>query len=86
MAIAHCRGSCWWDVGHAGWVVTLDSPERQEFYGRTLEEALASCLVWLIAPELGVGAQATYEAYACMNLDDGSDGIAYECLDCGCHS
>jgi hypothetical protein len=39
---------------HAGWVVTLHSPDEQEFYGRTLEEALAWCLVWLMAPELGV--------------------------------
>ena len=54
-AIATRRGYCWWDVDHAGWVVTLDSPERQEFYGRTLEEALAWCLVWLMAPEIGVG-------------------------------
>jgi len=49
------RGSCWWDVDHAGWVVPLDSLERQEVYGRTLEEALAWCLVWLMAPEIGVG-------------------------------
>jgi hypothetical protein len=43
--------------------VTLHSPEEQEFYGRTLEEALAWCLVWLMATgtpgdwghELGVG-------------------------------
>jgi hypothetical protein len=53
-AIAHRRGYCWWTVDHAGWVVTLDSPERQEFSGRTLEEALAWCLVWLMAPEFGV--------------------------------
>jgi hypothetical protein len=41
----------------------LYSPEEQTFYGRTLEEALAWCLVWLIAKgtpgdwghELGVG-------------------------------
>src|SRR5829696_2906058 len=44
--IATRRGYCWWDVDHAGWVVTLDSPERQEFYGRTLEEALAWCGSW----------------------------------------
>jgi hypothetical protein len=25
------------------------------FYAKTLEEALAWCLVWLIAPELGIG-------------------------------
>ena len=42
-------------VDHAGWVVTLHSPEEQDFYGRTLEEAIAWCLVWLMAPELGVG-------------------------------
>jgi hypothetical protein len=53
--IATRGGYCWWDVDHAGWVVTLDSPERQEFSGRTLEEALAWCLVWLMAPEIGVG-------------------------------
>jgi hypothetical protein len=53
-AIAHRRGYCWWTVDHAGWVVTLDSA-REVFYGRTLEEALAWCLVWLMAPEIGVG-------------------------------
>jgi hypothetical protein len=53
--IAHRRGYCTWDVDHASWVVTLHSPEEQEFYGRTLEEALAWCLVWLMAPELGIG-------------------------------
>jgi hypothetical protein len=30
------------------WVVTLDSPERQALNGRTLEEALAWCLEWLM--------------------------------------
>jgi hypothetical protein len=43
--------------------MTLDSPERHDFYGKTLEEALAWCLVWLMAKgtpgdwghELGVG-------------------------------
>jgi hypothetical protein len=54
-AIATRGGYCWWDVDHAGWVVTLDAAEWQEFYGRTLEEALAWCLVWLMAPEIGVG-------------------------------
>ena len=52
--IAHRRGYCWWTVDHAGWVVTLDSP-REQFYGRTVEEGLAWCLVRLTAPELGVG-------------------------------
>jgi hypothetical protein len=52
--IAYRRGYCWWDVDHAGWVVTLSSPEEQQFYGRTLEEGLAWCLVWLMAPEIGI--------------------------------
>lgn len=54
-AIATRRGSCSWDVDHAGWVVTLHSPEEHDFYGRTLEEGLAWCLVWLMFPELGIG-------------------------------
>jgi hypothetical protein len=29
--------------------------QGQGFPGRTLEAALAWCLVWLMAPELGVG-------------------------------
>ena len=33
----------------------MDSPERHDFYGKTLEEELAWCLVWLMAPELGIG-------------------------------
>jgi hypothetical protein len=35
-------------------VVTLYSPEEPKFYGRTLEEAFAWCLVWLMAPEIGI--------------------------------
>jgi hypothetical protein len=53
--IATRRGYCSWDVDHAGWVVTLHSPDEQDFHGRTLEEALAWCLIWLMEPELGVG-------------------------------
>jgi hypothetical protein len=34
-------------------VVTLHSPEEQDFYGKTLEEALAWCLVWLMAKGAG---------------------------------
>jgi hypothetical protein len=41
-------------VARAGWG-TLHSPEVQAFYGKTLEEALAWCLVWLKVPEIGVG-------------------------------
>jgi hypothetical protein len=36
-------------------VVTLHSPEEHDFSGKTLEAALAWCLVWLMAPEIGVG-------------------------------
>ena len=42
-------------VDHADWVATRQVPEEQACYGRTLEEALAWCLVWLMAPEIGVG-------------------------------
>ena len=54
-AIATRRSSCSWDVDHAGWVVTLHSPDEQTFSERTLEEGLAWCLGWLMAPELGIG-------------------------------
>jgi hypothetical protein len=54
-AIATRRGYCSWTVDHASWVVTLHSHEEQDFYGKTLAEALAWCLVWLMATELGVG-------------------------------
>jgi hypothetical protein len=54
-AIAERRGSCLWDIDHASWVVTLHSPEEQNVSGQTLEEALAWCLAWLMAPEIGVG-------------------------------
>ena len=48
-AITTRRGSCSWTVDHAGWVVTLHSPEEQDFSGTTLEEGLACCLEWLMA-------------------------------------
>jgi hypothetical protein len=59
--IATRRGSCSWDVDHAGWVVRLHSP--QDVSGKSLEEALAGSLLWLMAKgtpgdwghELGVG-------------------------------
>ena len=54
-AIASRRGYCDWTVDHAGWVVMLYHPEEQTVSGKTLEEALAWCLVWLMAPERGVG-------------------------------
>jgi hypothetical protein len=31
----------------------LHSPEEQDFYGKTLEETLAWCLVWLMAKGTG---------------------------------
>ena len=53
--------------------MTLSSSEEQTFYGKTLEEGLAWCLVWLMAPELGVGpflvatphASRTDQRYGC---------------------
>ena len=39
--IATRGGYCWWDVDHAGWAVTLHSPDEQDFSGKKLEEALA---------------------------------------------
>jgi hypothetical protein len=54
-AIATRRGSCSWTVDHAGWVVAPHSLEEQTFSGKTFEEALTWCLVWLMAPELWSG-------------------------------
>lgn len=61
-AIADRRGYVAWDVDHVdhvGWVVDLLAPasgqDRERFHGRTLEEALAWCLVWLMAEELSGG-------------------------------
>lgn len=54
-AIADRQGYLSWDVDHAGWVVMMHHPEEQTFYGRTLEEALAWCLVWLMPREIGIG-------------------------------
>lgn len=54
-AIADRRGYLSWDVDHAGWLVFLHHPDQETFHGRTLEEALAWCLVWLMAPEIGIG-------------------------------
>jgi hypothetical protein len=41
--IAPRQGCRSWDIDHARckWVVTLNSPEEQDLYGKTLEEALA---------------------------------------------
>ncbi len=41
-----------------GWRVDLLSPEREGVRGGTLAEALAWCLVWLMAEEPGIGPPA----------------------------
>ena len=48
-AIALDRGSCTWQPIYLGWVVTLHYPERRSFFGQSLEEALAWCLLWVVA-------------------------------------
>ncbi len=50
-AIARQGGYCDWMVDHTGWVITLYIPEERTFSGGTLEDGLASCLAWLVAPE-----------------------------------
>ena len=54
-AIGDRPGLCSWEIDHASWVVTLHAREEQDVSGKTLEEALAWCLVWLMAPEIGGG-------------------------------
>lgn len=54
-AIGERRGYVTWDVDHMGWRVDLHSPEQQDFHGRTLELALAWCLIWLLFDEIGIG-------------------------------
>ena len=57
-AIADRGGYVAWDVDEVGWRVGLLRPDREEFRGPTLEAALAWCLVWLMAEELGGGLPA----------------------------
>ena len=52
--MATLHGSCSGTVDDAGRVVTLCSPDEQDFYAKTLEEGLAGCLMWLMAPEPGI--------------------------------
>lgn len=54
-AIADRRVYLSWDVDRAGWPVILYHPEEQTFHDRTLEAALAWCLVCLIASEIEIG-------------------------------
>jgi hypothetical protein len=49
--------------------VTLHSPDEQDFFGRTLEEVLAWCLVWLMFSELGSGAS---HSLLIQNYDTGT--------------
>jgi hypothetical protein len=54
LPLAALARTCAWTVDHAGWVVTLHSPDAQTFPGKSLTETLAWCLVWLMAPEIGI--------------------------------
>ncbi len=54
-AIADRGGYLSWDIDYAGWLVFLHHPDEETFHGRTLGEALAWTLVWLMAPEIGIG-------------------------------
>ena len=51
--IALRRGCCSWQPIHTGWVVTLHYPESRTFFGLSLEDALAGCLLSVIAREGG---------------------------------
>ncbi len=57
-AIADRGGYLRFDVDAIGWRVDLLSPEHETFRGRTLAEALALALIWLMAEELGAGTAA----------------------------
>ena len=57
-AIADRGGYVCFDVDAIGWRVDLLAPEPETFRGRTLAEALAWCLVWLMVEELGAGPPA----------------------------
>jgi hypothetical protein len=57
-AIAERRGylDCWYVDDKSLWRVELLYPDRETFGGRTLAQALAWCLVWLMGStgEIGV--------------------------------
>jgi hypothetical protein len=57
-AIADRGGYLCFDVDAIGWRVDLLAPQQEKFRGRSLAEALAWALVWLMADELGVGVPA----------------------------
>jgi len=54
VAMRGCPRSC--AVDHAGrtWAVTLHSPDKQVFPDKAPEEEPVWCLVWLMAPQLGL--------------------------------
>jgi hypothetical protein len=52
-AISLRRACCTWQPIHTGWVVTLHYPESRTIFGLSLEDALAWCLLSVIAREAG---------------------------------
>ena len=54
-AIIDRGGYLCFDVDAIGWRLDLPAPEAATIRGRTLPEASAWCLVWLMADELGIG-------------------------------
>ena len=53
--VATLGGACSWTVDHAGWGVTLHAPGEQDCSGKTVKDALASCLVWRLVSTRGSG-------------------------------
>jgi hypothetical protein len=62
-ATATRGGSCWWDVEHAGGVVTLLSPGRSRPSAAARRRA-AWRLLWLMVPERAIGSFRTLTQYA----------------------
>ena len=52
-AIVLRRGCCTWKPIHTGWVVSLHYPESRTFFGVSLDDALAWCLLWVIVRQRG---------------------------------
>ena len=57
-AIADRGGYVDWDDDDRGWVVYLLAPEREAFRGKTVPEALAWCLGWLMVEDFTGGTLA----------------------------
>jgi hypothetical protein len=49
--LCHDLGSGSWAVDQAGGVVTGHLPRERDHFGRTLQEALSTRLIWLMAWE-----------------------------------